>query len=302
MVSSQLFYAVTLSLVAMLIISGTVATYYYQQAVQLTSQNNAYQSELQNEVNSYNALTTKYNSLAKNVSLLISQINSQKMESSQLAMLYNQSQVYFTLLENNFLSLASKYNETIKLLTNLVSNINTTTSVYKDATSKLSSLWQDYLKILRNYTVTSSNLSLVMHQIAQKLETMNFSISVKPPPLIKPSIYTANIMVDFGNGTRIWYNNTQVQPGWNLYVLTIVITKGNMHSIWYPQYNAHFVTGLFGLENSGNNAWFIWTWNSTSRWQIAQYGADQLPVLNGSVYAWMYCAYNPTTFEPSCKP
>jgi hypothetical protein len=40
---------------------------------------------------------------------------------------------------------------------------------------------------------------------------------------------------------------------------------------------------------------------TTEEWQTAQVGADNLPVYNGSVFAWTYCGETPS-YAPTCKP
>jgi hypothetical protein len=111
---------------------------------------------------------------------------------------------------------------------------------------------------------------------------------------------TTNILLNFENGTRTWYNNTAVQPGWNLYLATVLITRGDMNATYYPQYQEHLVTGLDGVQNSANESWFIWTWNSTASWQVAQVGADQIPTPTGSVFAWTFCGTN-SDYAPTCS-
>lgn len=113
---------------------------------------------------------------------------------------------------------------------------------------------------------------------------------------------STNILLDFGNGTQRWYNDTRVQPGWNVYLATVVITDGNLNDTWYPQYGEHLVNGIDGVQNTGSRSWFLFSYNSTSRWQATQLGADELPASNGSVYAWAYCgvsaSYGPTCASP----
>ena len=100
---------------------------------------------------------------------------------------------------------------------------------------------------------------------------------------------TTDILINFENGTQVWSNDTTVQPGWNAYEATVLITGGNMNATWYAQYKEHLVTGIDGVQNSASSSWFLWTYNSTALWQVAQTGADQLPTTNGSIYAWSYC-------------
>ena len=86
-----------------------------------------------------------------------------------------------------------------------------------------------------------------------------------------------NILIDFGNGTLLWHNATQVPTGANAYVATIIALRGIVNATYYPQpYAEHIVTGIDNVQGSQQESWFIWTYNATSRWQVAQVGADQL--------------------------
>jgi len=111
----------------------------------------------------------------------------------------------------------------------------------------------------------------------------------------------SDMLVYFGNGTRQWHNDTQVQPRWNLYTLTLAVTNGNVNSTCC-EYGSHFVTGIYGVQNqpSRNIAWLSWMYNVTGGWAPSQLGVDQINVYNGSIFAWTYCAYDPITGVPEC--
>lgn len=175
----------------------------------------------------------------------------------------------YTSLAANYNGLLSKYNETLSLLSRSIALVNTSAPVYVQASKELNSLWQTYLALKPASTTVLKN----------------------------------NVLFDFGNGTRVWRNNTAIQPGWNLYIETVVLTNGKVVATWYPQYQSHFVAGIGGVSNTQTQFWFLWTYNKTSSWQPAQAGADQLVAYSNSVYAWTFCAtdkdYNPLA---SCKP
>ncbi|MDG6954751.1 MAG: hypothetical protein JRN33_07220 [Nitrososphaerota archaeon] len=175
---------------------------------------------------------------------------------------------------NQYNQLASRYNtslylinKTLSLLVGTVAVVNTSLPIYAQASTELSQLWNEYL-------------------------------GLSPA---KGSLYSVNVLVDFGNGTRHWYNGTQVQPGWNMYVTTVLISKGNLQAQWYPEYQEHFVTGIDGISNSNSMYWFLWTYNRTASWQVSQVGADALSAYNGSVFAWTYCGVTPS-YAPTCTP
>lgn len=113
---------------------------------------------------------------------------------------------------------------------------------------------------------------------------------------------TPDILLDFGNGTLAWHNNTQVQTGSNVYVTTVIDAGGVVNATWYVQYNEHLVTGIDNVQNTQQQSWFLWTYNKTASWQLAQVGADELVASTGSVFAWTYCNFNATTYAPSCSP
>jgi hypothetical protein len=112
--------------------------------------------------------------------------------------------------------------------------------------------------------------------------------------------YISDILIDYGNGTFSWYNNTKVQPGWNLYTGTLVATNGNVNSTCC-EFGSHLVFGLNGVQSTSTIYWWIWTYNSTSSWEVAPTGADELLMYNGSVYGWTFCGSTPSG-NPTCAP
>lgn len=225
MTSKNAFYGLAVAATALIIISATVAGYYYVQNATAVSNN----SQLTQELNSANSNYTK---LASNYNLIL-----------------------------------SRYNETISLLSRAIGVINTSQPIYRQASLELSSLWRTY----QNLNPASASL---LHN---------------------------SVLFDYGNGTRTWFNNTAIEAGWNLYIETVVLAKGHVAAQWYPQYSAHFVTGIAGVSNTNTKYWFLWSYNKTASWQVSQVGADSILVTSGSVYAWTYCGSD-QNFNPICRP
>ncbi len=113
--------------------------------------------------------------------------------------------------------------------------------------------------------------------------------------------YSASVLFDFGNGTRVWFNNTRVPLGWNLYNLTVNLMQGRVTAIYYPQYRAHFVTGIDGVNNTQNKFWFVWLHDNSSSWYTSPVGADDVTIHNESLYAWTFCATG-VFDQPQCHP
>ena len=163
----------------------------------------------------------------------------------------------------------SQDNKTLSLLATAVANLNTSTPAYLKAAMALSSLWATY----------------------QALARVNGGRAL---------VYDIHMVVDYGNGTRRWYNDSTAQPGWNGYVVTLVLLDGKVQATWYPQYSEHFVTGLGGVNQTSSKSWFIWEF-ANGKWAASQTGADQLQVVNGTVLAWALCGYD-SSFNPTCMP
>ena len=197
------------------------------------------------------------------------QYNAQVSASNQYIQDLQDTNSKFNQTVSNYNSLLSQYNLSVSLLSRSVALINTSSPVYIQASAELAALWKTYLEL-------------------------------RPE---NASLYAANVVIDFGNGTRAWYNGTSAQPGWNLYILTLVLASGRVDAQWYPQYGEHFVTGIDGVASSpaSNTGWFFWERNATG-WQSPQVGADYLNVYNGSTFAWTYCQYDQATFAPLCTP
>jgi hypothetical protein len=164
-------------------------------------------------------------------------------------------------LTSRYDSALSLSNQTLALLAQTVGVVNTSLPAYKQASAQLSGLWSSYLKL-------------------------------KPQ---SAHVYSADVLFNYGNGTRLWYNNSQIQPGWNFYTETVVLTGGNMQATWYPSFGEHLVNGINGVSGTKTSYWIVWTYNSTALWQKAPVGADDIPVHDGSILAWTFCGQ-------TCKP
>lgn len=172
-------------------------------------------------------------------------------------------------LAGQFNSSLQDYQDTLSLLSEAVASLNTSTPAYQNASVALPSLWSSY-----QHLASTGGMRVLA--------------------------YAARMLVEFGNGTLEWYNDTAVEPGWNGYVATVVLLKGNVQAIWYPQYGEHLVTGIDGVTPGASRSWFFWDYQSGG-WTTAQTGADGLRVNNGTTFAWTLCGYD-TSYNPTCTP
>lgn len=227
MPSRGILYGVVAVFLALLIVTSSLALYYYGQNQQTASQNQTYVSELSTALASYRSLSGSYNASLND------------------------------------------YNRTLALLAIAVANLNTSTPAYRNASIALSSLWNSY----------------------QQLAASGGR---------KPLVYQVNMLVDFGNGTRSWFNDSAAQPGWNGYVTSLVLLGGRVQAAWYPQYGEHLVVGVDGAQQSGSKYWGIWQF-SESGWTYLNTGADLLEIHNGTTFAWALCGVD-ANYNPTCTP
>ena len=172
-------------------------------------------------------------------------------------------------LSSSYSASLQDYKTTLTLLVDAVADLNTSTPAYLNASAALSSLWSSY------QTLASVSGTRVL-------------------------TYGVHMLVDYGNGTRRWYNDSAIQPGWNAYVVTLVLLDGNVQATWYPQYGEHFVMGINGVTANGPDSWFVWEYEGGG-WTASQTGADYIQVRNGTIVAWTLCSYD-ADFNPSCRP
>lgn len=189
-----------------------------------------------------------------------------------------QNRVYARELDaalSNYNSLAGRFNASLKddnatlsLLAAAVADLNTSTPVYRNASTDLASLWRSYQGLAAGGG--------------------------------RAITYQVHMLVDYGNGTRVWYNDTRVQPGWNGYVVTLVLLNGSVEASWYPQFGEHLIMGIQGVNDTPNQSWFVLTYSQKSSWQAAQVGVDEVPMNNGTIFGWAFCAEN-SAYGPACS-
>ena len=100
---------------------------------------------------------------------------------------------------------------------------------------------------------------------------------------------TVNTVINYGNGTMKWYNETNVPANWNFYNLTVYLTRGNIVASFDTLLNEHYVTGINGLQNHAPYFWTLWTFCEKQKaWAQATVGADEIPLGNSTTLAWAY--------------
>lgn len=106
--------------------------------------------------------------------------------------------------------------------------------------------------------------------------------------------YEVDVLLNYGEGRREWFNNTRVPIGWNFYNLTFFLTKGNIDAKYFPEFSAHLVNAIKGVGLNKPPAqkdwyWIAWQWDTDKKsWKPLETGADLLVVQNKQVLAWYF--------------
>ena len=96
-----------------------------------------------------------------------------------------------------------------------------------------------------------------------------------------------DFIVDFGNGTIIYFNQTLVPVGFSMYdYTTFIIGEENIDSIYYSDFNAYFVNSLLGTGNNPDYAWSAWQYQQD--WQLLDIGSNLFIPKDGQTIARYY--------------
>jgi hypothetical protein len=105
-----------------------------------------------------------------------------------------------------------------------------------------------------------------------------------------PSAISVNVLLNYGNGTLVWYNQTSVPTSWNFFNVTELITKGNLGAVFFASFGSHFVYSINGVGCPASNifcdqAWGFWTLDGIC-WDLPSVGVDMIPVSQATTVAW----------------
>ena len=97
-----------------------------------------------------------------------------------------------------------------------------------------------------------------------------------------------NIIINFGNGTILSFNNTMVPVGWNMYDVTLLVSNGRIEDTYYPEFDAVLVMSIMGVGGSENTD-FTWSaWYYDDEWKILDVGTNLFVLKEGQTVAWYY--------------
>jgi len=95
-----------------------------------------------------------------------------------------------------------------------------------------------------------------------------------------------DLMIDYGDGTVEWYNETRIQTGANLWDLTL-----ENCDVEYEMYDfGAFITSINGVEADDSHYWG-WSYLEENSWSMGMVGAEQYNLHDGYVVSWIYTGF-----------
>lgn len=94
-----------------------------------------------------------------------------------------------------------------------------------------------------------------------------------------------NVLINYGNGTLEWHNETRVPIGASL--LNVTEKVADVNYTVYPF--GVFVTAINGRGGESGYYWMWYIWNSTTaQWDPGPVAADAFTLHHGDIVSWIY--------------
>jgi len=101
----------------------------------------------------------------------------------------------------------------------------------------------------------------------------------------------ANILLSYGNGTKVWRNNTVLPLGSTAFTAIYYLAD----DINYTDYGGELgilVTSINGVANNSTHGWLYWCWDSqNSKWTLPEYSSAKHLLHKGEMIAFTYASY-----------
>ncbi len=114
-----------------------------------------------------------------------------------------------------------------------------------------------------------------------------------------------NALIDFGNGTKLWFNHTVAPLGYDYYNVTYKVANGNVVAVWSDSLKSYFVYKIMGVGcDAGDFScgyWSLWVWNDAKLcWDYSSLGVSWLKVSDFKMIAWYFNHYDTSSFPGRC--
>lgn len=116
--------------------------------------------------------------------------------------------------------------------------------------------------------------------------------------MINSTFVRVDILISYGNTTRIWSNNTALPLGSTAFTAIQAVSD-----VKYENYGGTLgilVTSVNGVSQNATRGWFYWYLNAVnSTWTSPTYSCSQYILNRGDTIAFSYESFNPWPTSPS---
>lgn len=156
--------------------------------------------------------------------------------------------------------------------------------------SLLSNRWSLAALVVLCWALIASSVAGYYYMMYSQLEESYKKVVSR----VEGTLITVNLGIDYGNGTRVWFNGTDILIGMTLFDVTKKLTNLS----YSVTAQGVFVNSINGVENAYPYYWMWWSWNG-SEWSLGEVGADSYTLKDGDILLWYY---QDISYWPPSKP
>lgn len=258
MVEKRTLSFITLAISIWALIATSFTAYYHTQSSTYYEQLQQRQKLLDELARNSEDALTKWNLLAANYSAL-----------------HGEYQLY---PEENYTSLMDTYEA---LMVNLKGNFADLLNNSPELNATYSLLWQGYQTLNQQTVIERDDFGELLSEF-YKLFTL-LALKEMDKSLGEVTAIQVNLLIDYGNTTRKWYN-ISAPLGTTLFNLTRTVAKVE-YSHWPTMEPGHILITSINDSAEGYWLWYYWDEN-TSDWILGPVACDAWMLKNGGVYKW----------------
>jgi hypothetical protein len=132
----------------------------------------------------------------------------------------------------------------------------------------------------------TSEMKTSVGNVSEVLESQVGNLS----KVLESTSLRAGILVSYGNGTKVWHNNTALPVGSTAFTAILAVAD-----IRYTDYGGDLgilVTSIDGLANNSTHGWFYWYRDTEkSEWVLPEYSCTDYILHRGDMIAFTYASY-----------
>jgi hypothetical protein len=249
---------VTLATLIWALIATGFMVYYYLQHLTYYEQLHQRQKLVDEFKRNSEDSLTKWNSLAANYGALHGE--------------YQWSQ------EENYASLMGRFE---RLLVNLKGNYTDLLNASPDLNKTCNLLWQRYQTLNQQTVIRKDEFGELLGEFYKLFTSMALKEIGKS--ISKVTTIKVNLLIDYGNTTRKWYNMS-APLGATLFNLTRTVAEIE-YSYWATMEPGHIL--ITSINDSAEGYWLWYYWDGDKgEWALGPVGCDAWMLRDGGIYKW----------------